>query len=229
MTDQTVMPRSQTPAQGHGTCERLLDVAEQLFAEHGFATTSVRDLTSTAGCNVAAVNYHFGGKHNLYVATFRRLLADVRARREKQVHAALEDAGNDATLETFLHAFTMTFADPLGERERSHRLMAFMDQEMRNPQLPPEIFLEELLMPTLQLTRSALNRVGLDMSDAGLAMCMTSLVGQIIHALKAYHMMHCAPLQRALLPTDLTSHLEHIVRFSAAGFRACAASTEDNQ
>jgi AcrR family transcriptional regulator len=213
----------------HPTCERLLDVAEQLFAEHGFDATSVRDLTTTAGCNIAAVNYHFGGKHNLYVATFRRLLADVRERREKQVNAALDSAGENASLETFLYAFTMTFADPLGERERSHRLMAFMDQEMRSPQLPAEVFLEELLLPTFQLTQAALTRVGLTMSDTTLAMCMTSLVGQIIHALKAYHMMHCTPLQRALLPTDLTTHLEHIVRFSAAGFRTCAVSAEEDR
>jgi AcrR family transcriptional regulator len=52
--------------QGAQTRQRLLDVAETLFAEHGFAATSVRDITSAAACNLAAVNYHFRDKQNLY-------------------------------------------------------------------------------------------------------------------------------------------------------------------
>jgi len=42
--------------------DRLLDAAEELFCEHGFDGTSVRDLAAAAGCNVASVNYYFGGK-----------------------------------------------------------------------------------------------------------------------------------------------------------------------
>ena len=41
------------------TVERILDAAEQLFAEKGFAETSLRLITSKAGVNLAAVNYHF--------------------------------------------------------------------------------------------------------------------------------------------------------------------------
>lgn len=44
------------------TVERILDAAEQLFAEKGFAETSLRLITSKAGVNLAAVNYHFGSK-----------------------------------------------------------------------------------------------------------------------------------------------------------------------
>lgn len=40
------------------TVERILDAAEQLFAERGFAETSLRLITSKAGVNLAAVNYH---------------------------------------------------------------------------------------------------------------------------------------------------------------------------
>ena len=47
------------------TVERILDAAEQLFAEKGFAETSLRLITSKAGVNLAAVNYHFGSKKAL--------------------------------------------------------------------------------------------------------------------------------------------------------------------
>ncbi len=57
------------------TVERILDAAEALFAERGFAETSLRTITSTAGVNLAAVNYHFGSKKELIQAVFARFLS----------------------------------------------------------------------------------------------------------------------------------------------------------
>ena len=56
------------------TMERILDVAEVLFAERGFAETSLRTITSTAGVNLASVNYHFGSKKALIQSVFARYL-----------------------------------------------------------------------------------------------------------------------------------------------------------
>ena len=49
---------------GAQTRERLLETAERLFSQRGYAVTSVRDITAEASCNVAAVTYHFGGKRS---------------------------------------------------------------------------------------------------------------------------------------------------------------------
>ena len=59
-------------SQQEDTKNRLLDAADALFCEKGFDGVSVRELTAAAGCNVAAVNYYFGGKDNLYAEMFRR-------------------------------------------------------------------------------------------------------------------------------------------------------------
>jgi len=56
------------------TKSRILDVAEQLFMEHGFEATSLRQLTSSASVNLAAVNYHFGTKEELFQAVLTRRL-----------------------------------------------------------------------------------------------------------------------------------------------------------
>ena len=42
--------------------------------EHGFEATSLRSLTSAAGVNLAAVNYHFGSKEELFQAVLTRRL-----------------------------------------------------------------------------------------------------------------------------------------------------------
>ncbi|MFT7109353.1 MAG: AcrR family transcriptional regulator [Psychrobacter glaciei] len=56
------------------TVIKILDAAEQLFAEKGFAETSLRSITAKAGVNLAAVNYHFGSKKSLIQAVFVRFL-----------------------------------------------------------------------------------------------------------------------------------------------------------
>lgn len=56
------------------TVTRILDAAEDLFAEKGFTETSLRSITQKAKVNVAAVNYHFGSKKELIQAVFARFL-----------------------------------------------------------------------------------------------------------------------------------------------------------
>ena len=56
------------------TRERILDAAESLFMEHGFEATSLRAITAAAGVNLAAVNYHFGTKEELFQSVLTRRL-----------------------------------------------------------------------------------------------------------------------------------------------------------
>lgn len=84
------------------TVERILDAAEQLFAEKGFAETSLRLITSKAGVNLAAVNYHFGSKKALIQAVFTRFLNPFVSSLELELERN-ELAGNsEQTLEELL-------------------------------------------------------------------------------------------------------------------------------
>ena len=56
------------------TKSKILDAAEELFMEHGFEATSLRLITTAAGVNLAAVNYHFGSKEELFQAVLTRRL-----------------------------------------------------------------------------------------------------------------------------------------------------------
>lgn len=85
------------------TKERILGAAEELFARNGFAGASLRELTSTAKVNLAAVNYHFGSKDNLVNEVFRRRLDELSAQRLDALKAVQENP--DARLEDILAAF----------------------------------------------------------------------------------------------------------------------------
>ena len=63
------------------TKERILDIAETLFMEHGYEAASLRAITTAAEVNLAAVNYHFGTKEELFQAVLTRRLDPMNQRR----------------------------------------------------------------------------------------------------------------------------------------------------
>jgi AcrR family transcriptional regulator len=75
------------------TKTRILDAAEHLFMEHGFEATSLRQLTSAAGVNLAAVNYHFGSKEELFQAVLTRRLDPMNQERIELLEKVERDAG----------------------------------------------------------------------------------------------------------------------------------------
>ncbi|MEO8835724.1 MAG: CerR family C-terminal domain-containing protein [Caldimonas sp.] len=58
------------PGAGEPARDRLLQAALRLFAEHGYAKTSIRGIALAAGANVASISYYFGNKAGLYRAVF---------------------------------------------------------------------------------------------------------------------------------------------------------------
>jgi AcrR family transcriptional regulator len=76
------------------TKTRILDAAEGLFMEHGFEATSLRQLTSTAGVNLAAVNYHFGTKEELFQAVLTRRLDPMNQERIDLLSRYEREAGD---------------------------------------------------------------------------------------------------------------------------------------
>jgi AcrR family transcriptional regulator len=82
------------------TKSTILDAAEALFSEQGFAATSMRELTQRAGVNLAAVNYHFGSKDDLIREVLRRIVEPVNEERRRRL-----DAMEAPTLEDVVRAF----------------------------------------------------------------------------------------------------------------------------
>src|SRR5690606_7629394 len=106
------------------TVERILDAAEQLFAEKGFAETSLRLITSKAGVNLAAVNYHFGSKKSLIQAVFTRFLNHCVSSLEQELDRQQQAGITDPSLEELLEMLVRLV---LAVKRRSgHDLSTFM-------------------------------------------------------------------------------------------------------
>ena len=51
--------------------ERILRHAARLFAERGWAATTLREIAAAAGCTKPALYYHWGNKEALFIACIR--------------------------------------------------------------------------------------------------------------------------------------------------------------
>lgn len=214
---------SDNPRAAHGahTREQLLDAAEQLFARRGFEATSVRDITHAASCNLAAVSYHFGGKHNLYDAVFHRRMAEMRERRIASIREAV---GAKRSLEEVLHAFATAFLEPLVDRGSGRLLIELISREMLDPQLPRERFLAEVAGPVQEALSAAIMTVTPGLQPGPARLCVISIVGQLLQVAHMLRRDELAPGWGPELPA-LPAMVDQIVRFSAAGIRASAGNT----
>jgi len=204
------------------THERILHAAENLFSSKGFEATSVRDITTEADCNVASVNYHFGGKESLYLEAFRSLLTEVRDRRIASMRRDMAD-NPEMSLDDFVESFASAFMEPLVDQSRGRFFLGFIAHEMNDPHLPPRVFVEEFIRPLAEVSIEGFERFGPPMEPRVQWLCLMSVVAQLLHALKA-RILFSGDQESAMVPADLQEHVRHIIRFSAGGIRACAAA-----
>lgn len=76
------------------TKDKILDSAERLFAKCGYDGASLRAITTEAGVNLAAVNYHFNSKEALLKALFSRRLTLLNRRRLELLDTYESEARN---------------------------------------------------------------------------------------------------------------------------------------
>ena len=85
--------RMTAPSPVGETQNRLLDAAEELFMEHGFEATTLRQITAAARVNLASANSHFGGKEALFQAVLTRRLDPMNIERVRLLDELEAGAG----------------------------------------------------------------------------------------------------------------------------------------
>lgn len=198
---------------------RLLETAAESFAEKGFDGTSVRDITTRANCNVAAVNYHFGGKENLYFEVFRRRMIAMRDIRIASIEKVMSQTDHEPTLEELIKAFATAFIEPLIDQSSGRQFMKLMVREMSDPRLPRRMFIEELAGPTLNSLGKGMSRVCPGLEQKKTVLSIISIVSQLVHAIHLNEIIDIDDLVGAPTPS-LAEMVDHIVEFSAAGIQA---------
>ena len=127
------------------TRARILLAAADIFPERGFRATTVRDICAQAEANIAAINYHFGSKENLYVETYRFVFADADAltltRRALTIRNAEE-------WRQALYHWTHSLLDQVTNPKRSHVWQRRMfSRERTDPSQVLPMLLREFFLP----------------------------------------------------------------------------------
>jgi AcrR family transcriptional regulator len=200
--------------------DRLLDTAEELFCEHGFAGTSIRDIAAAAGCNIASVNYHFGSKDNLYLEVWRRHLFLMREIRISSIDNVMSRENGPPQLEDLLSAFADSYIGPLMDESKGSRFIKLMAREMIDRRLPEDIFVKELIVPITTAFRGALLSVCPQLDRSKVVLVILSFIGQLMHVLHVKVMFEQTG-EPEILKFNLNEAIDHIVKFSVAGIRAC--------
>ena len=211
------------------SCHRIVQVAEQLFAEKGFDNTSIRDITAAAHCNLAAVNYHFGSKDKLYLLIFQQHMDVMRDRRLDPINQLFQDNPNTVTIEQLLETFCHAFVQPFITDQPANTRIRLMLQEFHKPHLPDNKFANEVIIPVKQALSDAILKIYPTLNPLTVALCLQSVVNLLMGQMM--HVVHNNPMteqiKKLVLPNqDLQKNIQHIVQFAAAGIKSY---TEENQ
>lgn len=206
--------------------EKLLDAAGELFAVGGFSGASVRQITAKAGCNIAAVNYHFGGKDNLYLEVFRRQLRDMTGRRVEVIDKVMSGTEGEVNLQALLRKFGQAFLEPLIEDSSTNRLMQLFIKEMHEQRLPKKVFMEEVAGPTLRSMREAMSKFCPSLSDQEIVFCIISVIGQLVHLIHIRQWGFSNDESAGFVVPDVSQWIEHVVKFSTAGIKSYSKDGE---
>jgi hypothetical protein len=127
------------------------------------------------------------------------------------------------TLEEFVETFAVIMLEPLVKDSRGRMFLDLVSREMISPRLPHGVLLEEFFEPMMQRATAALAQVGPKLQESTARMCVMSMVGQLLHSLKAHHLL--SDLGRPdVISTRHEDQITHFVQFSVGGINACAGT-----
>ncbi len=202
------------------TKQRLIDAAEALFADEGFDRVSVRDITTRAAANVAAVNYHFGSREGLVAVVMARYINPVNEERLARLDALeRRAAGKPLAVEEILDAFIRPFATQVRRSELSEKLFFKLMGRMFGQQgceLPPVV--ESLFVSMAGRFQRALSKSLPGLAADEIWWRMHLMSGAMIHTMAHSDIVQRLSGGEAGNPT-VEQTLSRFIRFAAAGMR----------
>jgi len=201
----------------HETRTRILDAAEELFMQHGFEGTSMRLLTSKAGVNLAAVNYHFGSKDALIEAVFRRRLDPMNAERIAELDRLEKSvAGGTPPPARIIRAFLRASLAMIGDAQSGGRnFIRLLGRTYTEPSKTIRSLIGQLYAPAMERYKAVFERALPELPREELIWRLHFMFGTVAYTLAATDTVQliagCKPEDRydaKLLEERLTAFLE---------------------
>jgi len=210
------------------TKDRILDVAEEIFAEKGYSATSMRTITSRANVNLAAVNYHFGSKAQLYQSVFQRRVEPMNRKRIEMLEA-LEAEADGAPLE--LEAILRAFVEPALRASQTPdkggaKFIRLLGRTHAEPGPEVHDFLPLLYQEVKDRYRSALARTLPELSQEELSWRVHFVIGTIAFTLAGTDALEMIESCRFCDPADIEGIIQRLIPFLKGGLTAPGSTAE---
>jgi len=210
-----------------GTSASIIKAAEILFAEQGFAETTVRQITSKADVNLAAINYHFGSKKGLIQAVAEKFLTPLCTELTSMLEQrqSSTDAGQ-ATLDELLEILMRTLL--VVNRDNVNALAVFMRLlELSYMQNQEELreFLVARYQDTLQPFILLLREDAAPMEDDEFFWRLHFLLGSITFTLSNFQTLHTIEKREYQRGAEVEKILHRMIPVLSAGLQARADKT----
>jgi TetR/AcrR family transcriptional regulator, regulator of cefoperazone and chloramphenicol sensitivity len=194
------------------TRERLIDASARLFAERGFSKVTVREICRRARANVAAVNYHFGGKQGLYDEIVNSAIRTMQKTTDE-----IRKAGTGEPPEEQLATFVRIFLSRVMEH-RDGWIHQLMTREISDPTPALDRVIKNVVRPRMeylagviaQLLRCRPDDVRVQYSVMSVQVQCLALLNERAAKFQPF----------TLTPPRIEALVEHITKFSLAGIRA---------
>ena len=157
------------------TRQKLLEVAADIFVNKGFQAAGIREICTTAGANLAAVNYHFGGKMELYKAVLTHAFENAKPPRPMPQLADDPDHPQQQ-----LRAWILWNAERmLGVG--GHAVYELIVKELQDPTPAFDELLERSMQPIYAAGEDLVAAVlGVSQDNPLVQLCCTSVFGQCL-------------------------------------------------
>ncbi len=201
------------------TRSRLLDAAMALFAERGYARTTVAAISESAEANVAAVNYHFRDKESLYREALRAAFQIANA----TYPVAMSDEGEPTPQARLRHHIHAMLSQIFCESEAGY-LCRMVAKEFAEPSFAVELIFSELIGQNRAHMLAAIEGIlGDAVSEQRKRLAMVSVVSQFQFYNFSRLIREIGGGPRLAL-ADVDEIAEHIYEFSIAGLNAILES-----
>lgn len=211
--------------EGAETRDRVLDAAEKLFAVQGFDAVSLRQITSQANVNLAAVNYYFGSKDGLIVEVLARVAGPINERRLAMLDEAESEAGGKPVeVERILEAVFLPVIALINESDHSRQVfLKLAGRCMSETSAETPEVMQRLFREVADRFCAALSLALPHLSGAEVYWRMHFTAGSMLYALKQHDTL--VLLSEGRVKTeDAEKALGELVAFTAGGLRAQNAS-----
>lgn len=199
-----------------GRRERILDAAEQLFAERGYEGTSNRDIAALSGDTLGTLAHHFRTKDNLFDAVLRRRYKEIVDERAGRL-----DAQRGVTVEDLISSLVSPFLRRAMEGEPAWRnYLRIVSRLIYSPEWYPKL-IAELYDPVSRQFLAELQDLFPDADPKAVGYAYHFVLGCMIHAASDLSTRRLNNLtDGACDASDFNRIRDALLRFASAGVRA---------